>query len=358
MTHGGTALNYEVLEALRQIAQEKNVNRDLVVETLEIGLISAAKKRFGLGDNVEVTFDSGSGSILVEAIKDIVEDDAVEDTGLQMGLSQAKEINPSAEVGTQIREALPFAAFGRNAIQTAKQVLVQRVREAEREKIHEDYQGRIGEIIRAIDEIAFQTNLLALNAAVEAARAGEAGKGFAVVAEEVRNLAQRSAEAARETTSMVEESNQRSENGARITRLVEEAFGGILNHAVRTSTLLEEMAAASSEQAEGVEQIHAAVGSLDEVVQQTAASSEELAAAAEETSGQVESLRSTVSTFRWTSDDGSAGSRSSTASARPVATPTSAPSVANGEDDWSDWSDSIDAIEAIDHSLPGPRKAA
>ncbi|MDA0709916.1 MAG: transcription termination factor NusA [bacterium] len=140
-------MNYEVLEALRQIAQEKNVNRDLVVETLEIGLISAAKKRFGLGDNVEVTFDSGSGSILVEAIKDIVEDDAVEDTGLQMGLSQAKEINPSAEVGTQIREALPFAAFGRNAIQTAKQVLVQRVREAEREKIHEDYQGRIGEII-------------------------------------------------------------------------------------------------------------------------------------------------------------------------------------------------------------------
>jgi N utilization substance protein A len=147
MMYGGSALNYEVLEALRQIAQEKNVNRDMVVETLEVGLRSAAKKRFGLGDNVEVTFDSGSGEILVEAIKEVVADDEVEEPGLQMSLSLAQEINPAIEVGGQIRESLPFAAFGRNAIQTAKQVLVQKVREAERDKIHEDYQGRIGEII-------------------------------------------------------------------------------------------------------------------------------------------------------------------------------------------------------------------
>jgi N utilization substance protein A len=140
-------LNYDVLEALRQIAQEKNVNRDLVVETLEVGLVSAAKKRFGLGDNVEVVFDNGSGEIRVEAIKDVVADDEVEDLGLQMPLSEAKEINPTTEVGDQVREHLPFEEFGRNAIQTAKQVLVQRVREAERDKIHEDYQGRIGEII-------------------------------------------------------------------------------------------------------------------------------------------------------------------------------------------------------------------
>ena len=211
-----------------------------------------------------------------------------------------------------------------------------------------------------------------MNAAVEAARAGEAGKGFAVVAEEVRNLAQRSAEAARETTSMVEESNQRSENGVRITRLVEEAFGGILDHAVRTSTLLEEMAAASSEQAEGVEQIHAAVGSLDEVVQQTAASSEELAAAAEETSGQVESLRSTVSGFRWESDRESrrphhgagtlsasgTSSRTDAAARNPAPNahaPAEAATTAGGEDDWSDWDESIDAIDA---ALPEPRRAA
>lgn len=140
-------MNYEVLEALRQIAQEKNVNRDMVVETLEVGLISAAKKRFGTGDNVEVKFDNGSGEIIVEAIKDVVEDNAIEDQGLQMGLTQAKELDPNIEVGEKIRERLNFADFGRNAIQTAKQVLVQRVREAERDKIYEDFQGRIGEII-------------------------------------------------------------------------------------------------------------------------------------------------------------------------------------------------------------------
>ena len=140
-------MNYEVLEALRQIAQEKNVNRDLVLETLEIGLISAAKKRFNTGDNVEVVVDSESGTITVYAEKDVVADDAIEDPGLEIELTQALEITAEAKVGAKIKEELPFADFGRNAIQTAKQILVQRVREAERERIYEDYQGRIGEII-------------------------------------------------------------------------------------------------------------------------------------------------------------------------------------------------------------------
>ena len=140
-------LNYEVLEALRQIAQEKNVNRDLVIETLEMGLISAAKKRFGTGDNVEVNFDHNSGEIVVEAVKEIVADDSVEDPGIQIGVTQARKSDTDAKVGGEVRFPLNFADFGRNAIQTTRQVLVQRVREAEREKIYEDYQGRIGEII-------------------------------------------------------------------------------------------------------------------------------------------------------------------------------------------------------------------
>ena len=140
-------MNYEVLEAMRQIAQEKNVNRDMVIETLEVGLISAAKKRFGTGDNVEVNFDNNSGEIIVEAVKEIVADDEVEDSGLQIGVTQALETDTAAKVGGEFRLRLNFADFGRNAIQTAKQVLVQRVREAERDKIFEDYQGRVGEII-------------------------------------------------------------------------------------------------------------------------------------------------------------------------------------------------------------------
>jgi len=140
-------VNYEIIEALRQIAQEKNVSRDLVIETLEIGLISAAKKRFNTGDNVEVEIDQASGTIRVLAEKDVVADGKVEDPGLEIELTDAQEIDPDATSGGKIKEELPFADFGRNAIQTAKQILVQRVREAERERIFEDYQGRVGEII-------------------------------------------------------------------------------------------------------------------------------------------------------------------------------------------------------------------
>jgi transcription termination/antitermination protein NusA len=140
-------LNYEVLEALGQIAQEKNVNRDLVIETLEIGLLSAAKKRFGNSDNIDVNIDSATGTILILATKKVVEDDALEDSFLEMELSAAQLIDPKTRVGREIQEELPFADFGRNAIQSAKQILIQRVREAEREKIYEDYQGRIGEIV-------------------------------------------------------------------------------------------------------------------------------------------------------------------------------------------------------------------
>ncbi|HCR17424.1 MAG TPA: transcription termination/antitermination protein NusA, partial [Candidatus Latescibacteria bacterium] len=122
-------MNYEVLEALGQIAQEKNVNREMVIETLEIGLLSAAKKRFGLGDNVEVNIDQASGTIEVWATRTVVGDDDIEDPGLQIGLSSAKEIDPDAKLEQDLREELHFADFGRNAIQSAKQILIQRVRE-------------------------------------------------------------------------------------------------------------------------------------------------------------------------------------------------------------------------------------
>lgn len=217
--------------------------------------------------------------------------------------SSIEELTASIEeIATQTRQNAESANEANNLAEDAKSNAVQgNGQMKEMLKAMDDINdasSNISKIIKVIDEIAFQTNILALNAAVEAARAGQHGKGFAVVAEEVRNLAARSANAAKETTAMIEGTIKKVEGGTRIANDTANALNSIVDGVAKVANIVSNIAIASNEQATGIAQVNQGIMQVSQVVQTNSATSEESAAASEELSSQAELLREQVRRFK------------------------------------------------------------
>ena len=247
-------------------------------------LISSSDQFSASADQISIS----SQELASGAVEQTTQISEISDSLLEMKSLTDTNVSSANEATAASREARLAAENGQRAVGELSETMG---------KI-KDSTDATAKIIQTINEISFQTNLLALNAAVEAARAGDAGKGFAVVAEEVRSLAQRSADAAKDTEALIQESQDSSAQGVEVGNQVQELFTVIFENIDQVTNLITNVSQASQEQAIGINQVSEATNSMNNVVQSVAASAEESAAASEELAAQANELTGSVGSLK------------------------------------------------------------
>lgn len=261
-----------------------NLEKSLQQVSVSGEQVAAASQQIGTGSQTLARGTSEQASSLEEI-----------SSNLQELTSMTKQNTVNAQAAKSLADGT------RSGVATGTESMRNLSAAVERIKMSSDDTAKI---VKTIDEIAFQTNLLALNAAVEAARAGDAGKGFAVVAEEVRNLAMRSAEAAKSTANLIEESVKNAEDGVKLNEEVTKGLENISKQVQKVGEVMSEISAASEQQSQGIEQVNNAILQMNQLTQQNASTAEESASAAEELTSQAKGLQKLVVTFKIGEVDG------------------------------------------------------